>query len=1138
MRLIANYAYQPEQLPAATGSGKRKRCLPPKRRQLLQTTKILRLTVVLFLTLCFQAMATGYGQKITLSEKNAPIEKVFKEIRKQTGYQFLYTTRMVENARKVTIQVKDAELEDVLNRCFKEQPFTYEIKDKTIIIKSRTEGSTPVNISHPPIDIKGRLVNDKGEPVAGASVNIKGTSIRVVTNDNGEFSLTGVIENAVLIVSHVQYEDAKILVKGNTVIKAILNTRVSNLDETQVVAYGTVTRRLNSGNVFTIKGRDLSNQPASNPLQAMQGRVPGLMVVQQTGVPGGGYDVLIRGKNSITNGNDPLYIIDGVPYSSDLLPNASWLATTAAFGNGSTTAPSPLNFINLADIESVEVLKDADATAIYGTRAANGVIMITTKKGKQGKTSVDLNVYTGTADIPHMMKLMNTEQYLEMRNEALKNDGATPVPTDYDLNGTWDKDRYTDWQKVLIGGKANYTDAQASVSGGSGNVQYLINGGYHKETTVFPGDFNNSKGSLHFSLNSSSQNNKFKIQLSGSYLSNNVKLPGTDLFNETRLPPNAPEIYDVYGNLNWQNNTWNNPYAILQIKSKQQIRNLVGNAVISYELIKGLELKASLGYTDQHFNELKATPSTAIRPSLLASSPPNTAFGIIDNRSWIVEPQLKYKFQLSDSKFEILLGSSIQQNRYELNRINGAGYTDNSLMESMAAAATLEKSNFLNTQYKYNATFARINYNWKDKYIMNLTGRRDGTSRFGPENRFNNFGAAGLAWLFSNEELIHNSLPFLSFGKIRVSYGTTGNDKVGDYRYLDLYNFYSANVNVPYQGIPVLVPSNLFNPELAWEVTKKAEAGLELGFLQDRFFLSASYFRNRSSNQLITLPVPWTTGFSNIPYNLPALVQNTGWEFMARTYNVKTSDFTWVSSINFTKQDNKLLEFPDLDKAPTLARVYEIGQPISIKKVYNQAGVDPQSGLYVFWKADGKTLTTNPNNNEDRTVFVNIDPRYFGGFQNTITYKSFELDFFFQYVKQMGRNPIYLNNQLPGYFATSSLNWPVEILENRWQKPGDEAAIQKFSKTTADPNNPNTAYLAAQQGSNSWVDASFIRLKNVSLSYRLPASWIKLMRLQNVRLYVQGQNLLTITDYKGMDPESQLSIPPLRVLTGGIAVGL
>lgn len=1137
MRLIANFRFLPELPEKATGPGKRKPCsgsVIPK--QMLRMTKIMKITTALFLVGCLQSMAAGYAQKVSLSEKDARIEKVFKEIRRQTGYQFLYTSKMVERARKLTLDVNNAPLNDVLDKCFEEQPFTYEIKDKTIVIKSKPQPQQPAKQPDPPIDIKGRLVNDRGEPIPGASVSIKGTLTRVLTNVNGEFTLVGVEENAILQISHVQYEDAVINVNGNPLINATLVTRVSSLDETQVIAYGTVTKRLNSGNVYTIKSKDLSKQPVNNPLLAIQGRVPGLMIIQQTGVPGGGYEVLIRGRNSMTNGNSPLYVIDGVPYSDQLVPNSGGLATSSSFGNNSSTTPSPLNFLNLADIESIDVLKDADATAIYGTRAANGVIMITTRKGKAGKTSVDLNVYTGVGEVPKMMKLMNTEQYLEMRNEAFANDGATPGTLDHDVNGDWGNNRYTDWQQLMIGGKANYTDAQATVSGGSTNVQYLINGGYHKETTVYPGDFHNTRGSMHFNLNANSNNNRFKIQLTGSYTSSNIHLAATDFFHESRLYPNAPDLYDMNGKLNWENNTFSNPFANLLVASKQQVRNLVSNSKVSYELLKGLVFETSLGYTEQHFNDLKAIPKSSIRPNL--PTIPNTAFGFNDKRTWLIEPQVKYRFSVSDAKFDILVGATIQENESIVNRINGQGYTDEKLMESMAGASALEPAYFFNAKYKYNAVFGRINYNWQEKYIVNLTARRDGTSRFGPESRFNNFGAVGAAWLFSNEEFVRNSFAALSFGKIRLSYGTTGNDQIDDYRFLDLYSFDDPSippVTVPYQGTNGLFPRNLYNSKLAWEVNKKAEAGLELGFLQDRFFVSGSYFRNRSTNQLISAPLPYTTGFSNIPINLPALVENTGWEVLVRTFNVKNKDFSWVSSINFTKQDNKLLEYPDLEKAPTLSRLYKVGNPITVKSVYDMIGVDPGTGLYIFRKADGTAPTSQPSV-DDRTVLLNTDPRYFGGFQNTISYKNFELDFFFQFVKQLGRNPIYFNNLAPGIFSRfSPINWPVEILENRWQKDGDNARIQKFTRNTGVPLD---AYLAAQSSNDSWVDASYIRLKNISLSYRLPETWVKQMHLQNVRIYIQGQNLLTITDYNGMDPETQLSIPPLRVLTGGIAVGL
>jgi TonB-linked SusC/RagA family outer membrane protein len=537
-------------------------------------------------------------------------------------------------------------------------------------------------------------------------------------------------------------------------------------------------------------------------------------------------------------------------------------------------------------------------------------------------------------------------------------------------------------------------------------------------------------------------------------------------------------------------------------------------------------------------NDLAVTPITAIRPNAPALT--GTAnFSWHNTRSWIVEPQLQYKFQVSDAKFEVLLGSTIHQNQQDGLRINGTGYTDDNLLENLAGAATIAKGNIYSTLYKYNAAFARIKYNWQDKYIIHLTGRRDGSSRFGPENQFHNFGAAGLAWLFSNEEFIRQSLPFLSFGKIRLSYGTTGNDQVGDYRFMDTYAGNTNSYSMPYQNGLAIYPDNLYTPDLAWEVNKKAEAGLEFGFANDRYWFSASYFRNRSSNQLVFTPLPDITGFTSFATNLPALVQNDGWEFMFRTFNIKTKDFSWVSNFNFTMQKNKLLEFPGLETS-TYANRFIIGQPLAVQQMYNIIGVNPNTGAYSFITAKGDTTSApQASGVTDRYVHLNIDPKYFGGFQNTFTYKNFELDVFVQFVKQMQRNPAFLSAAAqPGLFTRGAIyGQPAEILESRWQKPGDVATYQRFTKAAT--GDAVTAYAAAFNSPMGWVDGSFIRIKNASLSYRLPEVWVKQMRLQNVRVYVQGQNLFTFTKYKGIDPETGINtFPPLRVLTGGIQVNL
>jgi TonB-dependent starch-binding outer membrane protein SusC len=434
----------------------------------------------------------------------------------------------------------------------------------------------------------------------------------------------------------------------------------------------------------------------------------------------------------------------------------------------------------------------------------------------------------------------------------------------------------------------------------------------------------------------------------------------------------------------------------------------------------------------------------------------------------------------------------------------------------------------INSVYKYNAVFGRINYNYRDKYIVNLTARRDGSSRFGSENQFHNFGSAAIAWLFSNEKFVKN-IPFLSFGKLRASYGTTGNDQIGDYQFMNLYQTVT-NIRTPYRGITGIQPTGLPNPYLEWEETRKLQMGIDLSFFTEKVIIAVNYFRNRSSNQLLSYNLPRTTGFSNIvAFNFPATVQNSGWEFAFNSVNVTTKDFKWNMGINLTLPKNKLIAFPNLSTSSYVSDLV-IGKPITLAVLYHYLQVDPSIGLYQFVGKDDMP-TSSPDFSTDRMQTKNTSPEFFGGIQNSFYYKGFELDFLFQFVKQIGPN--YMFGNIPGQGFT---NQPIYVL-NRWKKAGDEADIQKYS--TGSDVNPLLAYLGIISSDAAYSDASYIRLKNLSLSWQLPVKWQKKIHLRNSKVFVQGQNLITITNYKGLDPETKSSttLPPLRVLSAGVTVG-
>ena len=967
------------------------------------------------------------------------------------------------------------------------------------------------------LDVSGIVTDAQGQPLLGVTVRISESNVGTVTDLNGSYRLSAQ-SGEILIFSAVGFKTERVTVGQQQAINIQLSESITQLEEIVLNAgYYTVSEKERTGNIATIKAKTIEKQPVGNPLAAMQGQLAGVNIVQTTGVPGGGFEVDIRGRNFINGASDPFYIVDGVPYDSQSLGSAS-VSGLILGGN-----ISPLNAINPNDIESIEVLKDADATAIYGSRAANGVVLITTKKGRAGKTRFDAHLTTTFGNVANFLKLMNTDQYLEVRREGIENDGFGALLEDPAFDfiwpdvKSWDNSRYTNWQEELIGNTSYRNSAQVSVSGGSAETQFLISGGYQRETTVFIGDANYKKATIHSNLNHRSSNDKFKINLSTTYSNENNRLPSTDfsLFAYT-LEPNAPAVFDNDGNINWENNTWDNPFAALEENYKAISNTLISNALISFELLPNLELKSSLGFNSYWLDSFRTLPSSARNPALQLT--PQNYSSLTTNgskrESWIVEPQLNWKKQWNKFKLNILLGTTFQQQNTEQSVQRGSGFPNNSLLNNLSAATTLEALTDTDTEYKYNALFGRLNLKFLDRYIMNLTGRRDGSSRFGPGRQFGNFGAVGLAWLFSEEALLKES-SLLSFGKLRGSFGTTGSDNIGDYRFLDTYNI----TGFDYNGTTILEPTGIFNPIFGWESNEKLEAALELGFFNDRLLLNTSWYRSRSSNQLVGIPLAATTGFSELTGNFDATVENSGLELDVQTTNLKTKNLKWSTTFNITIPRNKLVAFDGLETS-TFADRYVIGEPLTIVKLYEATGVDPETGIYSFedYNGDG-----NISSLEDRQWIEDLAPEFYGGLGNNLSLGRFSLDFFLQFKKQKAYN-LFRFGSTPGFRG----NDPIELFD-RWRIPGDTNPVQRASGGLSLEEDRG----ALQERSNAAVsDASFVRLRNISLNYTIPT----LTNGLDASIYLQGQNLFTFTKYQGPDPEqpSNTRLPALRQITLGI----
>jgi len=1098
--------------------------LPPK------ILLIMKLIIVLMISFLMQVSAAGYGQKINIDKNNTSLKEVLENIKKQTGYVFFSKDYDLKQA-KISVKLKDADIDEALEACLKGLPLSYKIVDKTVFVQLKEKTFLErVVATLNNTDASGRVVDSENRPLPGASVKVKKTGKGVSTDKDGRFFLRGVEEGAVLLVSFVGYLPKEVNASAN-MGNVVLEQSLSKLDEVQVIAYGTTTRRLSTGNIGTVKAEDIGKQPVSNPLLALQGRVPGVFIEQSSGISGGDVKVRIQGQNSMQKGNEAFYVIDGVPYQSQNLKSG---VGGPIYGTGST-----LSFINPSDIESVDFLKDADATAIYGSRAANGAILITTKKGKTGETKVDLSIQNGWGQVTRMIDLMNTDQYLAMRREALKNDNALPGPSDYDINGVWDEHRYTDWQKELIGGKAYYNNLQASISGGNVQTQFLASAGYNRQTTVFPGDFSDKKANFHFNLNNTSQNQKFKFSLTSSYMQDVNRLPVADLTSfAVILAPNAPAVYNSDGSINWAplNNdplspiTFStNPMGQLLRKNLVKTNNLISSSLLSYEIMSGLLIRSNFGYNRLQMDELNTIPNSSYSPSFTNYGTRNVRqanYGARYIDSWIIEPQLTYSKEFNFGHIEGLLGSTFQKSKNSVEAFQGMGYANDSQLEnSLAATSIIASPNTMQSDYRYSAVFGRLNYMYKEKYIVNATIRRDGSSRFGSENMFNNFYSIGGAWLFVEEKLFKHNISFINYGKLRITYGTTGNDGIGDYQFLSLYQNYSTYF--PYQNGTGILPKGHANPYLQWEETRKLNFGLDLGFLDNRILLTANYSVNRSSNQLVSNPLPLSTGFPNVQSNLPATVQNNSLEFLLELFPIKKIGFSWEASFNITLPKNKLVAFPDLQQSGYSDRT--IGESINSIKVFPFIGVNPITGFYQFRNNNGEA-TSAPDYSTDNSIIINLDPKFYGGFSNNLVYRRFSFGFLIQFTKQTAQN-FRFGNTFPGAFdPISHSNQPITLL-NRWQQEGDIKNIQKIT-TSYESFDP---FLAAQNSDAGYSDASFIRLKNANISYSIPDKWAKKISLSKASIYFQGQNLLTITKYIGTDPETKQidALPPLRVFTLG-----
>ncbi|TGE10507.1 SusC/RagA family TonB-linked outer membrane protein [Hymenobacter fodinae] len=975
--------------------------------------------------------------------------------------------------------------------------------------------------------VSGRVVDAKGEGLPGVTVLLEGTTLGSATDATGAYTIANVPAGSyTLVVSSVGFTTSRqaiTVVDGQPtqVASVTLNEDTQALKEVVVVGYGTLSRQELTTSVASVSAPQIERQRVAGFDQALQGQAPGVQVTAPTGAPGAGINVRIRGNSSITGSNSPLYVIDGVP----VLPTYD---RELSVGN---QKPNPLNTINPADIESIDVLKDGAAAAIYGVRAANGVVVITTKRGKSGKPQVGLNAYYGVQELRKKLDVLDSRQFAEYYNESQINGGAAPGFTD--LNNL---PYNTDWQDQVYRSAAiqNY---QLNVSGGTDKTRYYVAGGYFKQDGII---LNSGFDRFNFKLNFDQQaGTKFRVgtnmNMSRTNTNGSVRSElglgnsGTVLGTLAQIPTiPVRDANGVYAT---------NPFSLsdnpvgnlLETSNKAVTNQVIGNLYGEYDILKNLKFRSSLGidFRTQLENEFitRNYPGTSRAD---ASTRGSGRTGTTQQTIWLWENTVTYNPQLGEKhNLQLLAGQSVQESNRFASNASVRGYASNAVPYLSAGTERLGTSSY-EEEWGLTSLFARAIYSFDDRYLATLSLRQDGTSRF--DQHYGYFPAVALGWRISKEAFFPQNTP-ISDLKLRGSFGINGNQELG-YTY-QRFSAYSAGSNYAGSGGTIqggIRPDRIGNRDLKWETSKQYDLGLDLGMFNDRLTFNFDAYQKRSNNLLLSVPLAPSTGAEqlNIIQNV-GTVENKGLEFNLATTNVQGENggFTWTTNLNASLNRNKVIDLGTLvnDQNQLVDRtiinsnsITQKGQPLGVFYGHQVQGIfqsedeikaaptqpgNPKPGDIRFVDVNGDKKIDN----NDRTIIGNPNPKVIGGVTNTFTFKGLDLSVFFQ--GSFG-NDIYNANRQ----ALESLTGPVNQLTtvlNRWTPNNTNTDIPRA--VFNDPNNNG-------RFSSRWIeDGSYVRLKNLTLGYTLPTALTSKARVGSLRVYVSGQNLLTWTDYSGYDPE-------------------
>jgi TonB-linked SusC/RagA family outer membrane protein len=1092
-----------------------KGCIPLK-WDIRKILRIMKITVVLVFVLSAYSFANTFGQnqKINLSMENASFKEIIERLEKESGFYVVvkYNQNLLD--KKVDANFKGATVTQILDELLKDSGLGYKIIDKYIAINSLAEMKSAAQQQK---ILKGKVTDSSGASLPGVSVVVKGTTSGVITDGNGAYSISNIPDNATLMFSFVGMKTQEIVVGGKTTLNVTLAEDAIGIEEVVAIGYGTVKKSDLTGAVASVKTGELQQTPMTSIDQGLVGRASGVQVTQTSGMPGAVASIRVRGSSSIQGGNEPLYVIDGFPVYNG-----------GGFGNtGGKVQMSGLSTVNPSDIESIEILKDAAATAIYGARAANGVVLITTKTGKKGRDIVSFEANYGVQNVSKTIDVMDAQEYAALVNEAYTNDKLTAPYDAAALTKIALLGGGTNWQDELF--RAGKTQSyQLTFSGGDEKTSYAISGNYFdQQGIVLNSNFKRYSTRLNFDRKI---NDVFKIgtHFSISHTINNAvptDAGGQDgvITGALKMNPILPIYSNVltgeYTQVNTPGTLEPNPIAT----AKEQIFNnattrLLGDINGEFKIMEGLTAKVTIGADIFYDKANQYTPNTIYQSNGKATA----TVGVNRSINWLNENTLNWVQTFNDiHSLNVLAGFTMQQNNTEYVMGSASDFVNNIMTyNNMGAGALYNQPGSSGIQWNLMSYLARVNYTFKNRYLFSANSRVDGSSRFGTNNKYGFFPSGSFGWRVTEEDFMKSLKGKISNLKLRGSYGFTGNTEIGVYE--SLATLGNASWMIGNQLVSGFFPNKIPNPDLKWERTGQLDIGLDLGVLDNRLRFTADYYRKKTTDLLYNVSIPAVSGYSTMLKNIGS-VENKGVELSLESDNF-TGSFKWTTAFNISFNKNKVLELggeaykemPEGDghlKTGSIRRLV-VGQPIGVFYGYVFDGIFQDAtetaaqtsstspigiGLRRYKDLNGDKKIDAVN---DRRILGDANPDFFGGLTNTLSYKGLELNVFVQY--NYG-NELFNYNAIELEMPTGGQNVYADLV-NRWTTTNPSTVYPKA--------NTNRAVLA----SDHWVeDGSYIKLKTLSLSYNFPN--LKNKHIQAVKLYVTGQNLLTLTNYRGYDPE-------------------